>query len=235
MSAEKKEILQRIARHLMLHSSFANDCGLYHGKMGAIIFFFRYARYTGNPVYEDFAGELIEEIYDEIHTGMADTFETGLCGVAWGLEYLLHQGFVEGDSNEVLEDLDKRILERDVRRIGNPELESGLKGLAHYVLIRYYNKDSVPALLDQIYLSEIISGLEKLETDDQEIPKITSSIKSILNGDDYNYDVEELLLGIIGDIEYDEKKLFENPQPIGLKRNGYAGIGIKLMAEEKPE
>ena len=35
----KHEVLQRIARYLMLHSSFTDKIGLFDGKMGVILFF----------------------------------------------------------------------------------------------------------------------------------------------------------------------------------------------------
>jgi len=55
--------LQRIANVLLLNASFTDNLGLLNGKMGIAIFFYQYARYTGNKVYEDYAGELIDEIY----------------------------------------------------------------------------------------------------------------------------------------------------------------------------
>lgn len=48
----KHEVLQRIARYLMLHSSFTDKIGLFDGKMGVILFFMNYARYTGCKRYE---------------------------------------------------------------------------------------------------------------------------------------------------------------------------------------
>ena len=38
--------------------------GLYNGKMGMVIFFFHYARYTGNSLYQDFAEEFLNEILE---------------------------------------------------------------------------------------------------------------------------------------------------------------------------
>ena len=56
-------LLEKIANHYLFYGSFYSDLGLYNGKMGMIIFFFHYARYTGNSLYEDFAGELLDDIY----------------------------------------------------------------------------------------------------------------------------------------------------------------------------
>jgi len=78
----KHEVLQRIARYLMLHSSFTDKIGLFDGKMGVILFFMNYARYTGCKRYEKFAGELIDEIYTEIHIDCSANFGNGLAGIA---------------------------------------------------------------------------------------------------------------------------------------------------------
>ena len=73
-SDKKDESLLRIARFLMLHGSFTNNLGLINGKMGIIIFFFHLSRYTRKKIFEDFAGEMIDEIYKEIHANMVPTY-----------------------------------------------------------------------------------------------------------------------------------------------------------------
>ena len=43
------------------------------------------ARYTGRVLYEDFAGEMLEEVIQELHSDLPIRFSDGLCGIAWGL------------------------------------------------------------------------------------------------------------------------------------------------------
>ena len=99
-------LLEKIATHYLFYGSFYSDLGLYNGKMGMIIFFFHYARYTGNSLYEDFAGELLDDIYEDITDNISFS---QLCEIGWGILYLLQQGFVEGNADEVLEIIDERI------------------------------------------------------------------------------------------------------------------------------
>jgi lantibiotic modifying enzyme len=80
---------QRITNTLLLNASFIDNLGLMHGKMGIAIYFFHLARETKNQIYEDYAGELIDEIYDEISTTTTLDFENGLAGIGWGIEYLV--------------------------------------------------------------------------------------------------------------------------------------------------
>ena len=53
--------------YLTINSSFTGDLGLFHGRMGIILFFAHYARATQSKHYEDFAGCLLDELYEEVH------------------------------------------------------------------------------------------------------------------------------------------------------------------------
>lgn len=74
---------QHITNTLLLNASFIDNLGLMHGKMGIAIYFFHLARETENQIYEDYAGELIDEIYEEISLTTPCDFENGLAGIGW--------------------------------------------------------------------------------------------------------------------------------------------------------
>ena len=93
---------EHITNNLLLNASFIDNLGLLHGKMEISICFFHLARQTGNKTYEDFAGELIDEVYEEITADTPLDFESGLAGIGWGIEYFAQNGFIEADTNEVL-------------------------------------------------------------------------------------------------------------------------------------
>ena len=101
--------LQRIANVLLLNASFIDNLGLLNGKMGIAIFFYHYARYTDNKVYSNYAGELIDEIYEEINKNTPIDFANGLTGIGWGIEYLVKNGFVEADTDVALSEMDAGI------------------------------------------------------------------------------------------------------------------------------
>ncbi|MGI6311817.1 MAG: lanthionine synthetase LanC family protein [Bacteroidales bacterium] len=111
--------LSRIANVLMLNAGFFDNPGLLNGKMGIAIFFYHYSRYSKNKLYEDYAGELLDEIYEEINTSTPVNFENGLTGIGWGIEYLVKNGFVQADTDEALAEIDNAVYKH---RINSPVL-----------------------------------------------------------------------------------------------------------------
>lgn len=157
------EEFQRLANHLVLNASFIDDIGLFYGKMGVAIFLYHYRLYTNEPMYELLGAKLIEDIYDNIHENMPVTMDKGLCGVAWGICYLLENNFLEGDANEILSDIDNRIMERDTIRITDLSFNTGLEGVWCYVQTRItYAKKTQSALpFDERYRDEIEKSIQK--------------------------------------------------------------------------
>lgn len=106
--------LRRIANVLLLNASFTDNLGLLNGKMGIAIFFYQYSKYSGNKIYSDYAGELIDEIYEEINTNTLVDFANGLTGIGWGIEYLVKNGYVEANTDEALAEIDKIIFQSSI-------------------------------------------------------------------------------------------------------------------------
>ena len=75
---------------------------------------------------------------------------------AGGIEYLIQNGFMEGDSNEILTEIDKKVMERDLRRIKDLSLETGLMGISSYINIRINNADitAIHTNFDDLFLLE---------------------------------------------------------------------------------
>lgn len=101
--------LKRIANVLLINASFTDNLGLLNGKMGIAIFFYNYSGYTKNKIYEEYAGELIDEIYEEIRINTPVNFADGLTGIGWGIEYLVRNNFVQADTDEALSEIDSTV------------------------------------------------------------------------------------------------------------------------------
>ena len=234
-SIVKDEMLQRIARYLMLHSSFSINIGLLNGKTGIAIFFYHYGRYTHKKIYNEYADELLNELYKELNKDNTINFEDGLCGIAWGIEYLIQNQFVKGDPDAVLVDLDKRIMEWDVRHISDCSLEKGLSGIACYLISRMENRKRKYSTIPQDYTLDLLEAMKgKKEKID---PALMGAIENLLAPcEDESEDISNRpvkfynpVFKIVEKIKFDTKKVFETTRTLGIIQAGYAGIGLKLM------
>ena len=106
---EIKLIVRKITDILLINGGFLNNSGLYTGEMGLVLFFSRYARFIQNDLYLDYAYGLIEKIQRKIHQYTPINYKHGLTGIGSAIEYLVQNGFFEADTDEILEDFDKRI------------------------------------------------------------------------------------------------------------------------------
>lgn len=201
----KSQLLLRVARHLILNSSYINNLGLYHGKMGIALFFAHYSRYTGESLYEEFAGELLDEIFEQVHLDMPISFESGLCGIGWGIEYLLQHGFVNGDSDDILSEIDNKIMEKNLLRITDRSIRTGVEGISYYINMRlnssFRNRNTMP--FDEKYLLDWESVKKGIHVPDK----------------------GQILLSVIGTIPQGVNII---SWKLGLER-GCAGYAIKKM------
>jgi len=151
------QLPQRITNALLLNASFIDNLGLMHGKTGIGIYFFHLARETQNQIYEDYGGELIDEIYDEITTQTSCDFESGLAGIGWGIEYLVQNKFIDADTDEVLEEFDNRIIHEITHHAPDDAgILQGISGYIVYFLIRIKNGSKRKPVLKRALLKAVL-------------------------------------------------------------------------------
>lgn len=49
--AKKDLLLQRISNHLILNGDLLDNLGLFHGKIGIVIFLYHYSRFIKNSLF----------------------------------------------------------------------------------------------------------------------------------------------------------------------------------------
>ena len=177
------DITERIVNHLVMASSLTPDIGLYHGKMGIVIALCRYARFAQKPIYDDFAGELLDGTVRCIYVGTNYDFENGLAGIGWGIEYLLQNHFMEGDSNVVLRNINEHIMKYDVRRMADESVEEGLTGIYYYVQkhLGFPCRDHALSTLDGLFVQELIGRIRnKVVPEDKDL--LSSVIGDVPSG-----------------------------------------------------
>lgn len=160
--------LRSIIDHLLLHGSYISNVSFFHGKMGLVVAMYAYAnRYSDNYI-EEYAWDLLQQVYDGVYSDMPIGLEAGLAGIGYATALLNEKGWVECDLNGVLSDIDSKIMERDPRRITDFSIRTGAKGLQAYLAIR--EKNETPLLtFDEMYITELRSVLARQNSFDANI------------------------------------------------------------------
>jgi glycosyltransferase involved in cell wall biosynthesis len=207
------------------------DIGIDNGRMGLVIFLFHYARFTQSNSCETKAEIMLTGLLEDIKADTYYGFHTGLSGIGWGIEYLYQQGFIEGDTNEILEDFDKKIMEIDPLRIQNINQNYGLGGIVLYLLARLYTikKEKKTTPFDSDYLANIYKRINLVI---EQRDTICDCIDVFFDFLSYYESKKEINKPQIYDVcnMLNPKNIPLPDLPLGLQ--GAAGIGLKLIFEQ---
>ena len=159
------ETSQALINNLILNSSFIKDIGLMNGKMGICIFFYLLSRKTSNEIYEEYAGDLLDEVCNQINNNTPADFENGLAGIGWGIEYLAENGFIDADTDGVLSELDNTISHIILNRAPNKlSIRDGFLGYGlfycSYIRNEHPDTDKLTSLVKKECLIHIIDIID---------------------------------------------------------------------------
>lgn len=168
----------QIAQIIKEHGMMGRNHGLMHGNTGLCIFLYHLAQHENNSEYKKLADDLLDKIFDDLHTSAFVNFENGLLGIGWGIEYLLQNGFVEGDSDDILEVIDNKIFKvLHEEKITSFDIENGLTGYLFYLVSRLKNSqdpNSMAQLINRELLIMAVNSLDELVT--KQFPSIIKDI-----------------------------------------------------------
>lgn len=167
-----------ISKLILQTGNFNNNIGLMQGSIGYCILFYHVARNKKLNEFELKADELLDKAFSNITKSSPLDFENGLAGIGWGIEYLVLNGFAQGDTDEILEDIDdkifKAILEEGPQSL---ELTNGLTGYLYYLIYRLKNKTNTSTnayKVNRELLIELINRLDVMLT--SQFPAIVKDI-----------------------------------------------------------
>ena len=110
---EMKEVLRQLSDILLLNGNLLSNPGLYTGEMGLVLFFARYARFTQNELYLDYAYDLMDNIQKvRLNRYSLIGYKHGLAGIGAAIEYLVQNDYFEADTDAILDDFDDRIFNK---------------------------------------------------------------------------------------------------------------------------
>ena len=217
----------------MLQTVSLKRNGLFFGKLGIAIAFFKCGKYRNNSVFIDYAKEIKDGLPNKIDGNMPLDYATGLSGFGWGVEYMVQHQFVDSESAEVCIDIDQRIMIMNMCRITDLSLESGLEGFLHYILIRIKGAKmrNIPIPFDDVYLKDAYERLQSLPGKD--VSKNLSSLKqafiSYMDYDSLIYQPDISLF--INDIEIKTEEDILSAK-LGLS-DGLAGKLVRMVYGQK--
>ena len=127
--------------HLLIKNNYKEkELGLLTGKTGKVIFFFLYYQYTSKHIYKEFAEALLDDICEGLNDEVYFDYRRGICGIGWGIDYLIHQQFVEIEDSSILEIMDDTLFNHFLKIIHAGYCSP--KDIALYAISRYSHEDS---------------------------------------------------------------------------------------------
>lgn len=214
-----------------LELPFRTQCGSPEWENGRCRIFRADARYTGKSYFRAYAEELLDEVFDMVHENVPIDFVNGLCGIGWGIEYLLCHSLMDGDADEVLEDIDKKIVERDPLYVRDLSLHTGVQGILMYVAARLSHvrtNDYRP--FPSGYLERLQKRLAGISPSD---PELTAAFKEMIllfdagiSGTDVGSIPWAITDEFYGTLPVDFKSI--TSYPIGIYQ-GLTGVAFKLI------
>ena len=216
--------------------------------MGLALFFFHYTNHVKDEIYRDYAFELLERVQERIHEETPIDYENGLSGIGCAIEFLVRKGYIEADTDEILEDFDERIF--SVRNISDLSIED-LAGIAYYAIWRISGGHSKKKSLINDILPPIVKAIDGWRSIHKLRHPVIDSFKDIIETETTGL-IHELQFAIPGrhrlirqngtyvpgpdtshrllEIMSKNDIFTQNNLDLGF-RNGLAGIGMTLLSE----
>jgi len=153
------KILLTIANTITANMGNTTEIGLFNGKMGLAIFFYEYARYTGDCRYEKMADSLIDEVFANTKYLAITSVANGYGGIGIGLTYLLKKNLVSGSVSEIFHELDDCML-TDIRTIFFNDIKERHQMFSSGMYFVF--RRMLPLANEEQYLNQILSFYKKL-------------------------------------------------------------------------
>lgn len=124
-------LLEKVNKFLSLNPIPMHD-GIENGKMAWVLYFCVYAATMEKEKYDDKASELFFQIEKNLMNDAIVNFQHGICGIGWAIMFLNTNGYLN-DVEDILQRIDRMVMERDLRRISDYSFNTGFGGILAYV------------------------------------------------------------------------------------------------------
>lgn len=133
----KHEFENEFVKQIEKNEIVINYDGLFHGKMGVVVFLFHYSQVNHDSFCEFIAIELVSQVFQSLNSKFSLDYANGLTGIATTIEYLCINKLVNQNSNKALLDVDDFFDDLIINSNLGIKLQDGLLGLIRYFRFRY--------------------------------------------------------------------------------------------------
>jgi|LSQX01.2.fsa_nt_gb hypothetical protein len=203
------------------------DIGLWNGKMGIAIYLLHLSRIMHNNEYEFQANDLIDAVFSDISNKVPVYFADGLLGIGCGVEYIIDKGFVEGDSDEILKEIDqmvKNIIDMRPTDLDSLDIDKGVCGVGCYLYYRLRKKskndESITTLKLKEYLIYLIDWMEELLLKTNKIKEYNDAyflLCLFLDLDVLNHKVEKMIGFCLQNMNDEDYPLQDHYELLGIR------------------
>jgi len=180
--------LDKISQTLIINGTLTEQPGLLYGKTGIAVFFFHYAKITGNSLFQEYALDLIEEVQKQITVTTPLRYDIGISGIGVGFDYFLQNGFIEAD-DDIFEDFDERMYRAAMsEKYPDLSLQGGLAGLGRYFLYRLRSSGNKDRILQEALTKiaqEISLKIEANKASENDQPDVYRFMRDLVTLPEY--------------------------------------------------
>lgn len=147
-----------LVNYLALQASQISDSGLFHGRMGIILSLYCHGVIHDNQSLCDYASDILQNTADDYFDGDI-SIENGLSGLGLGFTLLYKAGMFKDNLNDILYEIDKKIMSVDSRRMEDHSFRKGALGVLFYIRTRLsVNQECVSIHKD--YIKELEANVK---------------------------------------------------------------------------
>lgn len=149
---------------LLSHATHENDQGLLSGFAGIAMAMFYASQASGESKYRQKADEMLDVLSEKLSDCFVFSHCCGLAGIGWLYQHLSKKGWIEEDTNILLEDFDKVLSVVMLRYLYNKQIDflHEATGIAYYFYSRHNDNPAAKQVLSQ-YIKIMYDIAEKTD------------------------------------------------------------------------
>lgn len=159
-------ISRNLINYIALQAAQKANNGLYHGRMGIVLSLYCYGKVQEDKRLCDYAKDVLQTSTGDYHDGVVG-LENGLAGLGLGFTLLYKAGMFKDDLNDLLFEIDTKIMRNDPRRISDFSFREGAAGVFYYIKMRKTTGQECLSI-DKDYIAELEHSIS-LHTDECEL------------------------------------------------------------------